>query len=252
MRLAHHLNKNFEFLIGHAPNSPSNEALIHCMDLTLLEEQPNEVKLAQFIDAAQTYPVAAVCVFPHHLHLLKKYSKTLATVVNFPHGRNELASCLKEIDTALSLGAQEIDYVFPYQNYLQGEHNNALAQCAEVINYCKKQGLVIKIILETGAFTDINTLYLLSCELILLDCDFLKTSTGTSAQGASLASVFALLSALVDSEKSCGIKISGGVKTPQQAKNYAVLAELMLQKPITKDWFRIGASSLLEALLAVS
>ena len=78
---------------------------------------------------------------------------------------------------------------------------------------------------------------------------FLKTCTGKIPQGASLSALFTMLSAIKDSGKTCGIKVSGGVKTPRQAFNYAKLAELMMAKKIDKSWFRIGASSLLNELL---
>ena len=94
-----------------------------------------------------------------------------------------------------------------------------------------------------------RTIYQLCIELLTSQCDFLKTSTGKIPQGASLPAVFAILSAIKDSGKTCGIKISGGIKNPQQARNFAYLAELIMQKKISKDWFRIGASNLLGELL---
>ncbi len=93
---------------------------------------------------------------------------------------------------------------------------------------------------------------MLSSEIIALGGRFLKTSTGKTPQGATLAAVFAIVSAVMDSTyaSSCGIKVSGGIKTPLQAQQYAQLAELLMGKAIHKDWFRIGASTLLEKLLS--
>ena len=81
-----------------------------------------------------------------------------------------------------------------------------------------------------------------------LDCIFLKTSTGTTNQGATLPTLFTLLTAIKESKKLCGLKVSGGIKTAQQAFDFAQLAQLVLDKKIHKEWFRIGASTLLNKL----
>ena len=94
------------------------------------------------------------------------------------------------------------------------------------------------------------SIYQVSRELLAIGCDFLKTSTGKISQGASLSAVFAILSAIKDARTHCGVKISGGVKASQQALKYAWLAELVMEEKINKDLFRIGASSLLEELVA--
>ena len=64
--------------------------------------------------------------------------------------------------------------------------------------------------------------------------------------GATLSAATAMLTAIVDSKKTCGIKLSGGIKTIEQAQSYIVLAEDMMRVPVDKHWFRIGASTLLD------
>ncbi|WP_298622287.1 deoxyribose-phosphate aldolase [uncultured Legionella sp.] len=229
----------------------SKEQLIPTLDLTLLESDASDESLALLNNRAKAHRVAAVCIFPQYLPYFHRSSILhVATVVNFPHGANELIQSLTEIDNAIQSGANEIDFVFPYQIYLGGEKQKALNQCDVVIQACKKHEVTIKIIIETGAFSDIEKIYHISNELIAIGCDFIKTSTGKIPQGASLPAVFAILSALKEHpDTTCGIKISGGVKTTKQAQDYAHLAELMLGKKINKQWFRIGASSLLNELL---
>ena len=94
-----------------------------------------------------------------------------------------------------------------------------------------------------------QTIYQVSKDLIATGCDFLKTSTGKLPQGASLDAVFAMLSAIKDSGRQCGIKVSGGVKTPQQALCFAQLAEIVCGIKINRNWFRLGSSSILGELL---
>ncbi|WP_040535910.1 deoxyribose-phosphate aldolase, partial [Legionella drancourtii] len=215
-----------------------------------LDEEASLTSLSQLNKDARCNNVAAICVYSKHLsefHQLKAIQ--LATVINFPHGNEDLTTSCDVIEKALTLGATEIDYVLPYQLYLDGKKDAALQQCQTIIKLCKHHNLTSKIILETGAFPALELIYDASKDLIESGCDFLKTSTGKIAQGASLPAVFTMLSAIKDTNVPCGIKVSGGVKTPTQAFNYATLAEFMMDKTIDKSWFRIGASSLLGELI---
>ncbi|HAZ7573148.1 deoxyribose-phosphate aldolase [Legionella sp. PATHC032] len=253
MSLDKHFNDVLDKLLSNKDIRPvSNEQLMHCIDLTLLEADTSVEALHQLQSQACQNDVAAICVLPKHLHTLKTNSKIkLATVINFPLGNDDLLVSLAEIDNAIQLGANEIDYVLPYQHYLRGNKQKAFNHCDVIIQTCKKNQITLKIILETGAFPDMESIYQLSSEIIALGGRFLKTSTGKIHQGATLAAVFAITSAVKDSSyaPSCGIKVSGGIRTPLQAQQYAQLVQLLMDKAIHKDWFRIGASTLLEKLL---
>lgn len=248
MSLDAHLNAVLDSLLL---SKSHNSALLSCLDLTLLDPNASNDALVALYKNAEKYGVAALCILSNHLcHLPKTHrALKLATVVNFPEGCSDINSCLDEIKKAKALGVEEIDYVFPYKTYLSGDKKQALEHSAKVMQACKENGLRIKIIMETGTFPTTADVYALSKELILLGCDFLKTSTGKTPQGASLSAAFAILSAIKDTQSNCGIKISGGVKTPEQANQYAALAQLIANKPIHSTWFRIGASSLLDALI---
>ncbi len=246
------LNTILDKLLSHSViEAVSKDLLISTLDLTLLDQDASNESLMLLGNRAKTHQVAAVCVLQEHLSLFHASPLLkVATVVNFPEGNGELIRGLAEIDTAVQLGANEIDVVFPYPIYLAGDKQKALNQCDVMIQACKKHEVTIKIIIETGAFDHIESVYHISKELIAMGCDFIKTSTGKIPQGASLPAVFAILSALKEHpEAECGIKISGGVKTKKQAQDYARLAELMSGKKINNTWFRIGASSLLNELL---
>lgn len=193
--------------------------------------------------------MAAICVLPMHLTQFQQvtpYKK--ATVVNFPTGQDNLQTTLKTIEIACDLGADEIDYVFPYKDYLSGSKSSALAQAETVLNSCQRMNLLCKVILETGAF-DCSHLYQLSCDLIQQGHDFLKTSTGRVTPGATPKAVFELLRAIKDTGSFCGIKISGGIKTVDDAQIYMSLATKVIGIPLNNKWFRLGASSLITSLL---
>lgn len=230
----------------------SNQALIKAIDLTLLDRAASQEALANLHSLAAVNPVAAICLYPEHLKFFKDLpaSIQLATVINFPLGTQDISTNFREIDYAVAEGATEIDYVFPYQAYLANENKFSLIRdCQELLVYAKKQNLIFKVIMETGAFPDMERIYALSRDLIGIGCDFLKTSTGKINQGASLSAACAMLSAIKDTHTNCGLKVSGGIKTPFNAKQYASLAQSIIKKPIDPSWFRIGASSLLYELV---
>ena len=250
MNINSHLNEVLREFLAKPSETITNQQLISCVDLTLLNEQTSLDDLTTINHLANQHCVAAVCVFPKDLaHLKLSSTIDLATVINFPQANQQLNACIDQINFSMQNGANEIDYVVPFIDYLNGKKEQAIQHVAAIATYCKEQNLRLKIILETGAFSSLMTLHELALKLLALDIDFLKTSTGKTPQGATLPAVFTLLNAIKDSGRNCGIKVSGGVKTIEQAKNYAYLSQYFMDKAIDKNWFRIGASTLLEELI---
>lgn len=221
------------------------------IDLTLLDKNASEEALTLLFEKAGRYQVAAICVFPDALAKVDHSNHfKRATVVNFPKGQDSLAKTLQDIENIISChNPDEIDYVFPWKNYLNGHNEAALTHCQQAYALCKKNNIVFKVILETGAWSCLQTIYQVSRELIDMGCDFLKTSTGKFTTGATPMAAFTILQAIKDSGlSSCGLKVSGGVREPEQAFLYMNLANQVLEQELDKSWFRIGASSLLDAL----
>lgn len=224
---------------------------VSLIDLTLLDETASDEAFYNLVKKANIHQVAALCVLPQHLKLITPLARVkLATVVNFPSGNQSAKQVLSSIEQIISnTPVDEIDYVFPYHTYLEGKQKVALIQCQQAYQLCKQQDLNFKVILETGALPSLEFIYQLSIEIINNGCDFLKTSTGKITQGATPSAAFAMLNAIKASQSTCGLKVSGGIKKPEQAFIYMVLAKHMLNRDLDKSWFRIGASSLLDELL---
>ena len=231
---------------NHSTNNLTWEEVAPFIDLTLLNEKATTIEIADIIATAQQEKVAAICVLPKHIDLISGAILNAikrATVINFPTGEEAHEAVLRAIEAIITHHqADEIDYVFPYQTYLSGQQALALSRCAEVYQQCKQNNITFKVILETGALPSLDVIYRMSLDVIHSGCDFLKTSTGKIAQGASIPAAFALLSAIVDSKASCGIKISGGIRTLGQADAYLCLAKSMRGIALDSHWFRIGAS----------
>ena len=228
--------------------SLSNSELIHCLDLTYLESTLDKSKLFSLVEQANHHPVAAFCTYLNYVPLIRSSlnSITIATVVNFPSGSQPLTVTETEIKQALELGIKEIDIVLPYQSYLQGKQSFCLDYIHHCQSLCNKQ-VTLKVIIESGIFSNLNTLDLLCQQLVQQEIDFIKTSTGKIETGATTEAVEIIAQNIKNT--TTGLKISGGIKSKVQAEHFAKLAtEKSGHSDIDKTWFRIGASSLLAKL----
>jgi deoxyribose-phosphate aldolase len=177
-----------------------------------------------------------------------------ATVVNFPDGESPLETVLSEISQCLQAGTQEIDVVLPYTRYLAGEH----LYIHQFVNVCKSacgDDVMLKVILETGALMEPEIIADVSYEVLAAGADFIKTSTGKIAEGATLEAAAAMLLVIKHTEPQVrhrlGFKASGGIRSIQQAAQYIELADRIMGKNwVTPATFRIGASKLVDELLA--
>jgi deoxyribose-phosphate aldolase len=89
---------------------------------------------------------------------------------------------------------------------------------------------------------------------MLAGADFIKTSTGKVSPAATLPVTLVMLEAVRDYREAhgrqVGVKAAGGIRTAKDAIRYLVLVnETVGDDWLDPDWFRIGASSLLNDLL---
>ena len=88
------------------------------------------------------------------------------------------------------------------------------------------------------------------CELVTkAGADFIKTSTGKGYPGASPEAAYVMCQVIRRyhelTGRKVGIKVSGGIRTAEDAVNYyTIVKEVLGNEWLTNDLFRIGASSL--------
>jgi deoxyribose-phosphate aldolase len=233
--------------------SDTAKRALACLDLTALGDNESAASTSALCAKAITAhgAVAAVCLWPAHVAQAKAdlagKGVKIATVVNFPSGMEKLDDVLAQTRAALADGADEIDVVFPFPRWLRGEKVIATTLIARVKEICGTKTL--KVILESGAFPAPEKLAGACVDVLEAGADFLKTSTGKVAQGATPDAARILLEA--SKRGHVGVKISGGVRTLADAAAYLALADEIRGAtwagPAT---FRFGASGLLDALLA--
>lgn len=226
------------------------------LDLTSLNDDDNEARIDALCAKAVTKHgnVAAVCIWPRFVARARKALRgsdvRVATVVNFPAGALDARLADVEIAAAIEAGAQELDVVFPYREWLGGRR----AACATYLKRVRESAerKPLKIILESGAYGDrFDALLAASQAAIDSGANFLKTSTGKIPVGATPAAAEFMLRAIAKTKGKVGFKASGGIRTLDQAALYLRLADEMIRpgwaKPKT---FRFGASGLLDAILS--
>lgn len=229
--------------------------LLGLLDLTELSDGACEDDVERLLVKALGPPgrPAAVCVWPQFVTLaagrLRGRQVAVATVINFPAGGDDAGRAVQDTDEALSDGAGEIDLVLPYRAFLAGDAAVA-ADMVEAVKERLPAGIVLKVIIETGAFPDQASIAAAARLAIAAGADFLKTSTGRIATGATQQAATTLLEVIRESVVPVGLKVSGGIRTVEQAAGFLTLAEAMMGEGwAQRSTFRIGASSLHAALV---
>jgi len=226
----------------------NNTLLYRYVDLTSLKEDDTLQSIKLLCERGIQHQVAAICVYPQFVAAAKKNLAgshiNIVTVANFPTGLENETHILNTIDQALQDGADEIDVVFPYSNYLTSEKISSLALVRRCKETCGQKTL--KVIVESGAFSDDHVLLTVCQEIIDNGADFLKTSTGKIPIGATLNSAKILLEAIKSTGNRVGFKASGGIRTFAAVQQYKALAETLLTPAwVTTRHFRIGTNCLI-------
>jgi deoxyribose-phosphate aldolase len=229
------------------------------LDLTSLGDDDTPAHIEQLCAAAASAggAPAAVCVYPEHIGTARRALDRLglpqvriATVTNFPDGSADEARAVRETRRAVAAGADEVDVVFPWRAFREGQHETA----AHLVIACKAAcgARPLKVILETGELGDPGLIRAAADCALEAGADFIKTSTGKVAVNATPAAARILLEAIRDHGGSAGFKAAGGVRTVADAAAYLTLADDILGPGwATPARFRLGASGLLADIRAV-
>jgi deoxyribose-phosphate aldolase len=237
---------------------PDRALLVACLDLTSLGDDEDEAAIEALCERAvrpvQSEPelhVAAVCVWPRCLpvvgaRLAGSWVHVACATGGFPLPDAPLADRLREIEDAVRAGAGEVDvpidrFLIDEPDTLRGELDATRAAAGDT---------VWKAIVETGALLP-DEIRLLADAAIDAGADFVKSSTGKNVPGVTPGAAAILATAVRDAGRPVGLKLSGGIRGAGQAANHLALVRAVLGETWpTPATFRIGASSLLDTLLA--
>ncbi|GAA1603993.1 MULTISPECIES: deoxyribose-phosphate aldolase [Streptomyces] len=243
---------------------------ISMIDLTTLEGADTPGKVRALAAKAvhpdptdRTTPMtAAVCVYPDMVATAKAALngadvKVASVATAFPAGRAALPVKLADTRDAVAAGADEIDMVIDRGAFLAGRYLETYELIKAVKEACVREdgtAARLKVIFETGELSTYDNIRRASWIGMLAGADFIKTSTGKVGTNATPANTLLMLEAVRDFRAQTGIQIgvkpAGGIRTTKDAIKFLVLVnETAGEDWLTSEWFRFGASSLLNDLL---
>ena len=183
------------------------------VDHTFLKPAGEKDAVRKLCDEAKKAGFASVCVNPCEVETCARILRTspvkVCTVIDFPLGQGtNRARCFEALD-AIQAGADELDLVVN-QRLLKFASGRCEAELLQWVRTCRtcRTDIVLKLILECCNLT--KTEIALGCRIAKkVGFDFVKTSTGFAAGGATVVDV-KLMRRTVGPEM--GVKAAGGIR----------------------------------------
>lgn len=242
------------------------KTLLSIIDLTTLNTQDTNAKVSAMCEKVNDFEnhfpgyknVAAICVYPSFVELVKnslnnKKFNIASVTGGFPSSQTFIAVKLAETTIAVEKGATEVDMVISVGKFLENDYQKVSDEIVLIKTAAGKAH--VKVILETGAIPSYNEMYVASMLAMEAGADFIKTSTGKMEPAATPEAVLVMVHAIKEyvskTGRMVGIKPAGGVVTPEQALIYfAIVKEVLGEKWLNPEYFRLGASRLANNLLS--
>lgn len=279
----------YEFVMNEYPETPSDEEIAKavknagekveknrkkevlkeiysCLDLTTLKCTDNAESVLAFTEKVneldETHPdlknVAAICVYPNFAGIVSQSLEVEGVEIacvsgGFPSSQTFPEVKIAETALALKEGATEIDIVMSVGKFLSGDYEGVCDEIQELKDLCGDKSL--KVILETGALKSAENIKKASILSMYSGADFIKTSTGKEAPGATPEAAFVMCKAIKEyyakSGRKVGFKAAGGITSIEDALLYYNIVEDVLGKEwLNSKLFRIGTSRLASTLLS--
>ncbi len=187
--------------------------LASLIDHTYLKPAGDKAAIASLCAEARRQGFASVCVNPAEVttasRLLKGSGVRVCTVIGFPLGANTNRTKCFEAADAIQAGADELDLVVN-QRLLKHAPKACEAELLQWVRTCRtfRTGVTLKLILECCNLTKKEIVR--GCKIARkVGFDFVKTSTGFGAGGATVEDV-ALMRRTVGPRM--GVKAAGGIR----------------------------------------
>ena len=241
------------------------EKIVSMCDLTTLEGEDTEGKIIQMSSKAlspdpnddNVPSAAAVCVYPALVSTAKKIVKDsnvkVASVSSyFPSGQAPIESKISDTQFAIDEGADEIDIVINRKAFFEGDYKKVYEEIKALKDVCGE--IHLKTILEIGELKTYENIKKASVIALCAGSDFIKTSTGKISNGSSREACLIMARTVREFESygygMRGIKVAGGIRDAKDAIRYLVIINEELGGSwLSLDYFRFGASSLLDDVL---
>ena len=188
------------------------------IDHTLLKADSRKEQIDKLLVEAKEYDFASVCVNPGWVEYCAKEladsDVKVCTVVGFPLGATTSATKAFETKDAIAKGADEIDMVLNIGAVKDGDYQLVEDDIRAVVEASGDK--LVKVIIEACLLTDEEKVE--ACKAsVRAGADFVKTSTGFSTGGATIADV-RLMRETVGPD--IGVKAAGGARSLADAEAF--------------------------------
>ena len=192
------------------------------IDFTLLDPRATYFDIERLCDIAYKNQYYAVCVNPVNVAFARGYivknllgSLKVVSVIGFPLGANSIEVKCFEVKEVIEQGADEIDFVVNIGKVKSGDFEYVNKEFSRIRKVAK--GRVLKCIVES-CYLDENEIIKLCKLCVKHKIDYVKTSTGFGIFGVEEDKLSVIIREV---SGRCKVKVSGGIKTREQAIKYA-------------------------------
>lgn len=204
--------------VAAAPAQAHWRHLAAIIDHTLLKADATATDVERICGEAAEYSIGCVMLNPTNVALaallLSGTDTKVGSVVGFPLGATTTSAKRHEAIEAIRLGAREIDMVMNIGALKSGDRARVEADMRGMVEVVHDNGAILKITVEVGLLSLEEKI--LACQLtVAAGADFLKSSTGFSAPGASAPDISLMRGVAGD---KIGVKASGGIRTLHEAQ----------------------------------
>ena len=240
--------------------------LLGSVELTTLKTTDSEESILALTEKvnnfAETYPelphVATICVYPCFASIVSQSLEVEGVEIACVSGSFPSSQALIEVkiaETALAIkdGATEIDIVMSVGKFLSSDYETLCDEISELKEVCGEKKM--KVILETGLLGNAENIKKASILAMYAGADYIKTSTGKEQPAATAEAAYVMCQAIKEYYDKTGIQIgfkpAGGLNTVHDALvYYTIVKEVLGEKWLTNQWFRLGTSRLANLLLS--
>ena len=216
-------------------------------------------RVNQFDEQYPTLPhVATICVYPRFARIVSETLEVDGVEIACVSGSFPSSQALievKTVETALAIkdGATEIDMVQPVGAFLAGDYETVCDEIQQMKEACGDHPL--KVILETGCLKTAKNIKTASLLAMYSGANYIKTSTGKLEPAATPEAAYVMCQAIKEYYQQTGVQIgfkpAGGLNSVMDALiYYTIVKEVLGEKWLTNQWFRMGTSRLANMLLS--
>jgi deoxyribose-phosphate aldolase len=240
--------------------------LMGSVELTTLKTTDSDESVLAFTERVNqfeaAYPalphVATICVYPRFAKVVSETLEVDGVEIACVSGSFPSSQALievKTVETALAIkdGATEIDMVLSVGAFLSGDYETVCDEIRQMKDACGEQKM--KVILETGCLKTAANIKTASILAMYSGADYIKTSTGKLDPAATPEAAYVMCQAIKEYYEQTGIQIgfkpAGGLNSVMDALiYYTIVKEVLGEKWLTNQWFRMGTSRLANLLLS--